>query len=111
MKAITILSFLFCITLRKQICGNKVSVLQYKNIDSCKNSVDSEVVEIPIVLENPLNEFTFCGNYKFKFLRRLSLLSMKEQKIGFSMTSFDQSFIMYSILQSSWSVLLTGRLE
>ena len=92
MKAIMLLSFLFCMSLFKGTCGNKLSVLKYKNIDSCKNSLDSAFIEIPIVLQHPLNEFTFCGNYKFKFLKPSPLLFMKEQKTSFLMMSFDLSF-------------------
>ena len=83
--AIRILSFLFCMSLCEQTCGNKLSVLKYKNIDSCKNSLDSALIEIPIVLEHPLNEFTFCGNYRFKFMRDSVLLFMKDQETVFYM--------------------------
>ena len=34
-------------------CSTKVSVLKYKNFDACNNSIQSSLIEIPIVSKNP----------------------------------------------------------
>ena len=62
-------------------CSTKVSLLKYKNFDACNNSIQSSLIEIPIVSKNPLNEFTFCGKYMFKFIRETILMYMKESDI------------------------------
>ena len=54
-------------------CINQVMVLQYKVGDSCSNAL----VGVPINSNSALEEFTFCGKYYFRFLRRSFLMSIK----------------------------------
>ena len=54
-------------------CINQVMVLQYKGGDSCSNTL----VGVPINSNSALEEFTFCGKYYFRFLRRSFLMSIK----------------------------------
>ena len=78
MEKISIRLFLFYMLLYIGNCSTKVSLLKYKNFDACNNSIQSSLIEIPIVSKNPLNEFTFCGKYIFKFMRETILMYMKE---------------------------------
>ena len=62
-------------------CSKQISVLKYKGGNECSNAL----VGVPIKSISPssslINEFTFCGKYYFRFLRRSFLMSIKPDLI------------------------------
>ena len=73
-------------------CSSQVPVLKYKGGNYCS----SALVGLPIKSTSSiLEEFTFCGKYYFRFLRRSFLMSMEpdlvlgiwdfENKVGYLM--------------------------
>ena len=63
------------------ICSKQISVLKYKGGNECSNAL----VGVPIKSISPssslINEFTFCGKYYFRFLRRSFLMSIEPDLI------------------------------
>ena len=57
------------------ICYNQITVLEYNQRSDCPNSV----VGIPMKSNSPLQEFTFCGRYNFRFLRECVLMGFDKQ--------------------------------
>ena len=55
-------------------CNNKVSILTNKPMKNCPNCKCT--VGIPIKSSSPLNEISFCGKYRFQFLRECLLMYM-----------------------------------
>ena len=53
---------------------SKLTVLQYKPVKKCPDC--KCIVEIPIKSNEALNEFSFCGKYRFKFLHDSDLMYM-----------------------------------
>ena len=65
-----ILTFTFCMV----NCNNKVPILRYNIIDDCPNCECT--IGIPIQTKSPLREFTFCGKYRFKYLKDVVMMYM-----------------------------------
>ena len=55
-------------------CYTKVPILRYQPVKNCPD--DQCTVGIPIKSSIPLNEFSFCGKYRFKFLKENLLMYM-----------------------------------
>ena len=56
------------------ICNNQVLILKYNNRNDCPKPV----VGIPLKSNLVLKEFTFCGKFKFRFLRERLLMAFDE---------------------------------
>ena len=55
-------------------CSNQISVVKYKDGKNCP----SALVGVPIISTSSiLEEFTFCGKFYFRFLRRSVLMSIE----------------------------------
>ena len=72
MKRIILFLILFTISSPGD-CSNQVPVLKYKSGNECA----SDVIGVQIKSTSTLEEFTFCGKYYFRFLRRSFLMSIK----------------------------------
>ena len=83
----------FCIMFHMGKCKNDVSVLQYKTGDGfdCINSKDSAVVGVPIKTKLGLNEYTFCGKFRFKFMKDVVLMYIKEPYTYIRMMDFGEN--------------------
>ena len=55
-------------------CNNQVPILKYQPVENCPD--EQCTVGIPIKSSSPLNEFTFCGKYRLKFLKKVFLMNM-----------------------------------
>ena len=55
-------------------CNNQVPILKYNIIDDCPNCTCT--IGIPIQTTAPLREFTFCGKYRFKYLKDVVMMYM-----------------------------------
>ena len=56
-------------------CNTQVSILSNQPVKNCPENQCT--VGIPINLRSPLNEFTFCGKYRFNFLKASFLMYME----------------------------------
>ena len=79
MKGIKLLLTLLSLALGS--FSKQISVLKYKGGNECSNAL----VGVPIKSISPssslINEFTFCGKYYFRFLRRSFLMSIEPDLI------------------------------
>ena len=85
-KILTIL-LIFCF-MHVIICYKKVSIIKNKPVSDCPNCKCT--VEIPIKSSSFLTEFTFCGKYRFKFLKEAILMYMDIPKISIRFYDFDE---------------------
>ena len=85
-------------------CNNQVSILRNQPIKNCPENQCT--VGIPIKSSSSLNEFTFCGKYRFKFLKDFLLMYMDgpnsyirildfEEKRGFVMHNGNAGFFYF----------------
>ena len=69
-------------------CNNeKVSVLIYKHSQNCPKYL----VEIPIIKKHlPIQEFTFCGRYNFKYLKDSVLMNLEQPLTYLRIMNFEE---------------------
>ena len=69
-------SFVFfilcCLKLHLGKCSTKIPILRHHPVKNCPDNQCT--VKIPIKSSLPLNEFSFCGKYNFKFLKEVQLM-------------------------------------
>ena len=71
------------------IIGNdKVSIIKNKPVRDCKDCKCT--VGIPIKSNSFLTEFTFCGRYRFKFLKEAILMYMDIPEISIRFLDFEE---------------------
>ena len=69
-------------------CNKKVAILENKPVKNSKHSKCT--VGIPIKSSSPLNEFSFCGKYRFKFLRESILMYMDGTESHLRLMNFEE---------------------
>ena len=55
-------------------CNTEVSILRYQSVNNCPDN--QCIVGIPIKSRSVMNKFSFCGKYRFKYLRDSDLMHM-----------------------------------
>ena len=78
---------IFCV-LHMANCNKKVAILENKPVKNSKHSKCT--VGIPIKSSSPLNEFSFCGKYRFKFLRESILMYMDGTESHLRLMNFEE---------------------
>ena len=62
-------------------CGNQVSVLKYKGGKTCASTLVGIPIKSTSSRSSVIDEFTFCGQYYFRFLRNSVLIGMEPDLI------------------------------
>ena len=75
-------------------CGKQVvSVLKYKGGNACLNAVVGVPIKSAPSTSSLLEEFTFCGKYYFRFLRKSILLSI-EPDLCMGISDFENKVVL-----------------
>ena len=81
---------------------NSTKVIRYKEESSC----DIPIVRIPIENGTNVTEFTFCGKYALKYLKRTALVDIEGIKSFIKLFDFNKRFgfaeIFGSVLMFRW---------
>ena len=69
-------------------CSNQVSVLKYKGGNTCGSTLVGIPIKSTSSRSSIIDEFTFCGQYYFRFLRNSVLIGMEPDLI-LAITDFE----------------------
>ena len=68
-------------------CNKSKAILQYKSVKNCPDC--KCIIEVPIKSNEAMNEFSFCGKYRFKYLRDTELMYMDATSTYVRLLDFD----------------------
>ena len=74
LKLIIAVFLLFLCLLHMGNCNKSKAILQYKPVKNCPDC--KCIIEVPIESNEAMNEFSFCGKYRFKYLRDTELMNL-----------------------------------
>ena len=70
-------------------CKKEVAILINKQAEDCSTSKSTVGIPIKSTLL-PINEFTFCGKYRFKILKDVVLMYMNSPEVYIRIMDFDE---------------------
>ena len=90
------------IAIHSCLAVNSTKVIRYKEESSCETTI----VRIPIENVTNVTEFTFCGKYALKYLKRTALVDIEGIKSFIKLFDFNKRFgfacIFGSVLMFRW---------